>query len=69
MKTGRMLAFALSTILLGGCATPANENRQGAAASAAVSAIPQQSVAAERCLESYRLPSSRHGAFHRAVVC
>jgi hypothetical protein len=68
MKTGRMLAFAISTMLLGGCATPTNENLQGAAASAALSAIPKQSVAAERCLESY-LPSSRHGAFHRAVIC
>lgn len=69
MKNGRMVAVALSTILLGGCATHTSESPQTASVIAGAGAIPRESVAAERCAESYHMRSSRQGAFHRAVVC
>ena len=67
MKCGWVLALALSPLLLGGCATPAGGNLRSALADA--DAIPKVSVAADRCLESYRLRSSMQGAFLREVIC
>ena len=69
MRNGQIVAFALSTIFLGGCATQTSERSMSAPVSAVESAIPRESVAAERCAESYHMRSSRQGAFHRAVVC
>ena len=67
MKRGWLLASALGASLLGGCATQAGESLQPALADA--NAIPKVSVAAERCLESFRFRSSMQGTFFREVVC
>ena len=67
MKLGWLLASALGAILLGGCATPAGERLQPALAQA--NAIPKVSVAADRCLESFRFRSSMQGTFFRELIC
>lgn len=69
MRNSRIVAFALSTILLGGCATQTSESANSGSVMVGASPIPKESVAAERCLESYQMRSSRQGAFHGAVVC
>ena len=69
MRNGRVMACALSTLLLGGCATQIVDSPQSASVMAGAGAIPKQSVAAERCLESYRLRNSRQGGFHRELEC
>lgn len=68
MKSGWLLASALSAMLLGGCATSTNEKSLQNAATGA-DAIPKVSVAADRCLESFRLRSPTQGAFARALMC
>jgi len=67
MKLGWLLASALGAILLGGCATQTGESLQPALAQA--NAIPKVSVAADRCLESFRFRSSMQGTFFREVIC
>lgn len=67
MKSGRLLASALSATLLGGCATPTGETLHSALADA--DAIPKVSVAADRCLESYRVRRSMQGAFFGELIC
>ena len=67
MKSGLALASAFSAILLGGCATPANETLQRALTDA--DPIPKVSVAADRCLESFRVRRSMQGAFFRELIC
>ena len=67
MKLGWLLASALGAILLGGCATQRGESLQPALAQANV--IPKVSVAADRCLESFRFRSSMQGTFFREVIC
>lgn len=67
MKCGWLLASALGAILLGGCATHTGERLQPALVDA--DAIPKLSVAADRCLESFRLRSSMQGTFLRELIC
>ena len=67
MKYRWLLASSLSAMLLGGCATPAGERSHAALAD--VNAIPKVSVAADRCLESFRFRSSMQGTFLREMIC
>lgn len=67
MKCNCLLASALGAMLLGGCATPTGERLQPALADA--NAIPKVSVAADRCLESFRYRSSMQGTFLRELIC
>lgn len=67
MKCGWLLASVLGVILLGGCATPTGESLQPGVADAI--AIPKVSVAADRCLESFRFRSSMQGTFLRELIC
>ena len=56
-------------MLLGGCATQAGDGPPNPSLMAGASVVPKESVAAERCPESYRMRESGQGAFHRAIVC
>ena len=67
MKCGWLLASVLGAILVGGCATPPSESLQPALPD--TNAIPKVSVAAERCLESFRFRSSMQGTFFRELIC
>lgn len=69
MKHRWLLAFTLSTILFGGCATQSSERAHNTSLMAGASAPARESVAADRCVESYRTRNLRPGAFHRAVLC
>jgi len=66
MKSG-WLAWCLNAILLGGCATATGDGVQPALVDA--DAIPKVSVAADRCLESFRFRSSTQGTFLRELIC
>ena len=65
----KILLCVLGVILLGGCATQAGDSPQNPALMAGTSVVPKESVAAERCPESYRMRDSGQGAFHRTIVC
>jgi hypothetical protein len=65
----RILLCALSMLLLGGCATQAGHGAPNPSLMAGASVVPKESVAAERCPESYRMRDSEQGAFYRAVEC
>jgi hypothetical protein len=65
----KTVLFVLSTMLFGGCATQASDRAQGASLMSGSSVVPKESVAAERCTESYRMRESGQGAFHRTIVC
>ena len=65
----KILLCALSMVLLGGCATPGTDGAPNASLMAGASVVPKESVAAERCPESYRMRDPGQGAFHRAIVC
>lgn len=65
----KILLFVLSAIALGGCATQAGEGSQNPSLMAGTSVVPKESVAAERCPESYHMRDSRQGAFHRTIEC
>jgi len=65
----KILLCALSMMMLGGCATQGSDGPPNAALMAGASVVPKESVAAERCPESYRMRDSGQGAFHRAIVC
>ena len=65
----KIVVCVLSIMLLGGCATQAGDSVPSAALMAGASVVPKESVAAERCPESYRMRDSGQGAFHRAIVC
>lgn len=68
MRCGWLLASTLGAIVLGGCATPTtSESLQPVLADA--SEIPKVSVAADRCLESFRFRSSMQGTFFRELIC
>jgi hypothetical protein len=56
-------------LLLGGCAAPAGDGAPAGSVMLGASVVPKESVAAERCPESYRMLESRQGAFHRMMVC
>jgi hypothetical protein len=56
-------------LLLGGCATQAGHGAPNPSLMAGASVVPKESVAAERCPESYRMRDSEQGAFYRAVEC
>ena len=59
---------ALSTMLLGACASQPSDSEQSASLMAG-SVVPKESVAAERCPEWYLMRESQQGAFHRTIVC
>lgn len=67
MKYRWLLASSLSAMLVGGCATPVGERPHAALADA--DAIPKVSVAADRCLESFRFRSLMQGTFLRELIC
>jgi hypothetical protein len=69
MKECRIVVLALSTIFLGGCAAQVGEISPNAALMAGTDPVPKESVAAERCPESYQIRNARQGIFHRLVVC
>jgi hypothetical protein len=70
MKNGhKILLCSLSVMLLGGCATQAGDGPPNPSLMAGASVVPKESVAAERCPESYRMRESGQGAFHRVIVC
>ena len=67
MKCRWLLGCTVSAVLLAGCATPGGERSHAALADA--NAIPKVSVAADRCLESFRFRSSMQGTFLRELIC
>ncbi len=83
MKSYWMVALALVTILVSGCATQNSERSIATVTTAhcvdpasrriechdGLSALNKQSVAAERCVETILLRGTRHGALHRTVLC
>ena len=70
MKMQRVAALALgAAFFLGGCTTVTDDRSQTGPAMAGGRAVPKESVAAERCSESYRTRSSQQGAFFRSVIC
>jgi PBP1b-binding outer membrane lipoprotein LpoB len=69
MKKGRRAVLALSALFLGGCATQAGEISPNPALIAGTDPVPKESVAAERCPESYQIRNARQGTFHREIVC
>jgi PBP1b-binding outer membrane lipoprotein LpoB len=69
MKRGRRVVLALSALFLGGCATQAGEISPNPALMAGADPVPKESVAAERCPESYQIRNARQGTFHREIVC
>ena len=69
MKKSGMVVCALSTIFLGGCATQVGAGPPSAALLAGSDPVPKESVAAERCPESYQIRNARQGTFHREIVC
>lgn len=69
MKQGRIVVLALSALFLGGCATQAGQISANAALMAGTDPVPKESVAAERCPESYQIRNARQGTFHREIVC
>jgi PBP1b-binding outer membrane lipoprotein LpoB len=69
MKKGRIVVLALSALFSGGCATQAGEISPSPALKAGTDPVPKESVAAERCPESYQRRNARQGAFHRGIVC
>ena len=68
-EKGRRTVLALSAILLCGCAIQAGEISPNAALMAGTDPVPKESVAAERCPESYQRRNMRQGTFHREIVC
>ena len=70
MKIGQKIWLcALSTLLLGACASQTSDIEQNASLMARSNVVPKESVAAERCPEWYLLRESQQGAFHRTIVC
>lgn len=69
MTKGWMVALALSTLFLGGCATQAGEISPNPALMAGTDPVPKESVAGERCPQSYQIQNLRQGIFHREIVC
>ncbi len=68
MKSSQFLLLMVSALFLAGCATQV-EGPQNPSLLQGASAVPKESVAAERCPESYQRQESRQGAFHRAIEC
>ena len=68
MKGSQFLLFVASVLFLAGCATQ-GEGPQNPSLMQGASAVPKESVAAERCPELYQRQEARQGAFHRAIVC
>ncbi len=69
MKNRWLVAFTLGTVLFGGCATQSSERAHGTPLMAGTNGPSRESVAADRCIESYRMRNLRDGAFHRAFLC
>ena len=69
MKKSRRVVLALSALFLGGCATQAGEIAPNPALMAGVDPVPKESVAGERCPQSYQIQNQRQGTFHREIVC
>jgi hypothetical protein len=69
VRNSQILLLVLNTILLGGCAIQAGDNSPNAGLMAGASVVPKESVAAERCPESYVMRDSRQGTFHRTIEC
>jgi hypothetical protein len=65
----KIVLCSLSMMLLGGCATQAGHGAPNPSLMAGASVVPKESVAAERCAESYRIRESEQGAFHRTIAC
>jgi hypothetical protein len=65
----KFLLCSVSVMLLGGCATQAAHGPPNPSLMAGASVVPKESVAAERCPESYRMRESGQGTFHRVIVC
>lgn len=68
-NTQKVAACLVGILLLGGCATPAADGATTGSVMLGASVVPKESVAAERCPESYRMLESRQGTFHRMMVC
>ena len=62
-------ACLFSILLLGGCATPSTDGAATRSVMLGDSVVPRESVAADRCPESYLTRSWRQGAFHRMMIC
>jgi len=70
MKNTQKIPVGLfSIVLLGGCAAPAGDRMQAGSAMLGASIVPRESVAAERCAESFRMRESRQGTFFRMMTC
>lgn len=69
MRNCQILLLVFNTILLGGCAIAASDSLQQTSLMTGASVVPRESVAAERCPESYLMRDSRQGAFHRTIQC
>lgn len=68
-EKGRMAVLALNAILLCGCAIQAGEISPNPALMAGIDPVPKESVAGERCPQSYQIQNLRQGTFHREIVC
>ena len=68
-NTQKILAWLFGILLLGGCATPSTDGAPTRPVMLSDSVVPKESVAADRCPESYLTRSWRQGAFHRMMIC
>ena len=68
MKSQFPLFVVCILFSLAGCATQ-GEGPQNPSLMQGASAVPKESVAAERCPEWYRTHESKEGTFHRAIAC